>query len=599
MKRILLFLALLCATAAIAQPSYWFQGWERKPDAAQAQAYFVWPGTNITFSYASNRFIVNGAAINNTSFWAFLKAGTNIYFTTNAGLLEINATGSGTNVNTNCYTFSGLWPVDVTVPGPGCSNVTYFVDTALSDWAYLPTNSAALIWMLNGASNKLSSQITNWVYVSTNTTSEMWGAVTNFINGATNTTSQLWAAVTNSDATVSNNLLAMVWRTNGNTIGASPAFIGTLDNQNFVIKQNNTVAATFSPVGRFAVANSSANANYADAFGNGCTASGAASFAGGSGCTASGNQTFAFGLSCTASGNSSFVAGNASLSQGDGSFTAGINNNAVVEAAVAIGEGNTASGIGSAALGLAATANFDGSFVWSDSNGSGYQDSTLNQFIVGSSGGVIFNTSGAGVATDAIMYATNGLISTNLQLWFPQWIDMPWQIVWSGGSAGPLQENVTNLVKAFAFKWNDEIFAQCQAPHTLAVQDASRFPNVYYEPHVHYTINPTTTIDSTHSNVCFVLEWLQASINGAITCGTNRITNGVTSVQTHYLAEFGHITNNNLGISGIFSARFWVSDCIRNVAPNNAARSVMLLQGDNHYPVGNFRAIGSRLDNTQ
>lgn len=42
-----------------AQVSYWFSQWQKKGNAQDAQEFFMWPGTNISFSYASNHVIIN------------------------------------------------------------------------------------------------------------------------------------------------------------------------------------------------------------------------------------------------------------------------------------------------------------------------------------------------------------------------------------------------------------------------------------------------------------------------------------------------------------------------------------------------------------
>jgi hypothetical protein len=67
MKKLACLIVLLCATASPAQVSYWFSQWQKKGDAADVQAFFMWPGTNITFTYASNHVIINGAAGTNTA----------------------------------------------------------------------------------------------------------------------------------------------------------------------------------------------------------------------------------------------------------------------------------------------------------------------------------------------------------------------------------------------------------------------------------------------------------------------------------------------------------------------------------------------------
>lgn len=54
---IVLLCSVLCATAST--PSYWFSGFQTKPDAKQAQEYFFLEGTNILFTYTNNRVVIN------------------------------------------------------------------------------------------------------------------------------------------------------------------------------------------------------------------------------------------------------------------------------------------------------------------------------------------------------------------------------------------------------------------------------------------------------------------------------------------------------------------------------------------------------------
>ena len=68
MKKLSL-IALLCSLlgATASTPSYWFQGFQVKPDAKQAQAYFFTEGTNILFTYANNRVIINSSGGSGTN----------------------------------------------------------------------------------------------------------------------------------------------------------------------------------------------------------------------------------------------------------------------------------------------------------------------------------------------------------------------------------------------------------------------------------------------------------------------------------------------------------------------------------------------------
>lgn len=58
---------LMMLDMASAQVSYWFQGWQRKPDALQAQRYFMMAGTNITFTWTNtdNRIWINSGGLGN------------------------------------------------------------------------------------------------------------------------------------------------------------------------------------------------------------------------------------------------------------------------------------------------------------------------------------------------------------------------------------------------------------------------------------------------------------------------------------------------------------------------------------------------------
>lgn len=52
-------LVLICFTVLASTPSYWFSQWQVKPDAQQAQQFFMLPGANINFTYGSNHVIIN------------------------------------------------------------------------------------------------------------------------------------------------------------------------------------------------------------------------------------------------------------------------------------------------------------------------------------------------------------------------------------------------------------------------------------------------------------------------------------------------------------------------------------------------------------
>lgn len=57
-----LVIIFMCLQAQ-AQVSYWFSQWQKKPDAKTAQEFFMVPGQNVNFTYASNHVIINASGI--------------------------------------------------------------------------------------------------------------------------------------------------------------------------------------------------------------------------------------------------------------------------------------------------------------------------------------------------------------------------------------------------------------------------------------------------------------------------------------------------------------------------------------------------------
>lgn len=194
---------------------------------------------------------------------------------------------------------------------------------------------------------------------------------------------------------------------------------------------------------------------------------------------------------------------------------------------------------------------------------------------------------------------TGNITSTNFVLLSPQWIDIPMNYGFSvTGPSAPALTAVTNAsaIQELAFDNGDMLYAQAQMPHTIATTN-SLFPSQYIEPHVHFST--IGTLDATHSNVTWRVEWELASINGQYSRrGTNTVTTGVDSNGKHFMAELGHITNNPpLTISAVFRCRL--------MRPASGAQDYsnshdVLLDGlDLHVPIGNVTAIGSRLDSVQ
>ena len=120
---------------------------------------------------------------------------------------------------------------------------------------------------------------------------------------------------------------------------------------------------------------------------------GVGNYAGGDFSTALGLGTAAQALGSTAMGVGTIASGQSSTSLGNSTIASGA-------LSTAMGEATTASGFASTALGSNARAIHDGTFVWSDRQ-AGYFDSTAaNQFAVRASGGVRFETGGAGLTVD-------------------------------------------------------------------------------------------------------------------------------------------------------------------------------------------------------
>ncbi len=182
-----------------------------------------------------------------------------------------------------------------------------------------------------------------------------------------------------------------------------------------------------------------------------------------------------------------------------------------------------------------------------------------------------------------------------------KWVDLNINYALSvSGPSAPSLVSVTNpasgsLIKQLAFDNNDELFGQCQLPHTSAITNAA-FPAFYTEPHVHF--DTIGTLNSTHSNVTWRIEWEWANINGGWVRGTNQETMGVTNNFTHYILDLGHITNNPpMNISAVFRCRLTrPASATQEYDSTPNSHTVILDAFDLHVPIGNQNAIGSSTD---
>jgi hypothetical protein len=76
------FILLLCSgvTVGAQTVSYWWSQMLKKPDAAQSQAFFFLPGTNINFTYTNNRVVINSTGGGTNSFGGGLTTNFSVLF---------------------------------------------------------------------------------------------------------------------------------------------------------------------------------------------------------------------------------------------------------------------------------------------------------------------------------------------------------------------------------------------------------------------------------------------------------------------------------------------------------------------------------------
>lgn len=190
----------------------------------------------------------------------------------------------------------------------------------------------------------------------------------------------------------------------------------------------------------------------------------------------------------------------------------------------------------------------------------------------------------------------SSVTASNYALFVPQWIGIPCMFGWSvTGPSAPSLTAVTNnsAIQELAFDNGDMLYATAHIPHTIAITNAA-FPNQYITPIIHFST--VGTLDATHSNVTWRVEWEVSDVNSAWNRrGTNAATMGVTNNFTHYELTLGHITNN----PPVLGTAVWRCRLMR---PASALRDYsnthdVLLDGfDLHVPVGNSIAIGNPND---
>lgn len=489
------------------------------------------------------------------------------------------------------------------------NSVTNFIGQ--TNWSYTAITNAPWQW---GCDN-----LTNWCNVSTNTLTNIllldsnytWTSTTALTN-AVNTVSNFTLAVSNHCETATGGLTNLIntvsnldWHTTGNYLGADGT-LGTLNNFNLLLKANNIGAGGIFTDGSVVLGQTATHSGPGNVVALGHSAEGqqGGSVAIGQQALSTAGGGIAIGIAAHAHGAFSVAMTANSSADGSSSVAIGDTAHTVSDYATAIGYTATANGLASVAMGVNATAVNDGSFVYNDSNFSGYSDTAPNQFVVYAAGGIDLHSAGAGLVTDAFATSGGTVTGTNFVTSTIKWVDININYALSAsGPTAPSLVSVTNpaagsLIQQLAFDNNDELFGQCQLPHTVAVTNAS-FPAFYTEPHVHFDCKKAGVPSSTASNVTWRIEWEWANINGTWSRGTNQATMGITNNYTHYMLELGHITNNPpLNISAVFRCRLTrPASASQEYDPAANSHEVILDAFDLHVPIGNQNAIGSSKDN--
>lgn len=224
---------------------------------------------------------------------------------------------------------------------------------------------------------------------------------------------------------------------------------------------------------------------------------------------------------------------------------------------------------------------------------------TLLLFLPTLAFGQLIQTNTGPFVFQSSVVVSNTLSATNVVLATPQWNDLTMNYGYSSsGPSAPSLVAVTNnsVVQQLAFDNNDMLYATAQLPHNIATTNAA-FPQWKFAPHVHFTT--IGTLDNTHSNVTWRIEWEMATINSLwLNKGTNSVTYGVSNNFQHCVVSLGWITNNPpSGISSVFRCRLMRPASASQDYSNN--HDVLLDGIDLHIPIGNTTILGSREEYAQ
>ena len=180
---------------------------------------------------------------------------------------------------------------------------------------------------------------------------------------------------------------------------------------------SNGVVGGFIGGGGIAFGENRVEANFASVLGGvGNIASSPVATAMGYGATASGTNSTAMGFITTASGNYSTAMGYINTASGFASTSMGSETAATNNDSTAMGRLTLAGGSASTAMGYRAKALHNGSFVWADQQEEDFDSTAENQFNLRASGGVRFETGGAGLTVDGQKMLTTATTNQSLEL---------------------------------------------------------------------------------------------------------------------------------------------------------------------------------------
>lgn len=166
-----------------------------------------------------------------------------------------------------------------------------------------------------------------------------------------------------------------------------------------------------------------------------------------------------------------------------------------------------------------------------------------NSIYVGSGG---LDLTGPIVGTAATPITTlNTVSASNFVFRIPRWVDekIGGMQLSPSPSAAPTQVETVSASGVYGLGWDigDWASFSLQMAHGMA-ETNSLFPNLYYGPHLHVS---STATDGGANKATFVMKWQIAAVNGDYN-GTLARTQTVTfaAANTHYLCDFGVVTNN-------------------------------------------------------